>query len=100
MGHFLLTVSPLVSYFVVAKVIQKLVAEMRANPGSVKFSNAVKVAEYYFGAPRRSGSSHHVFKMPWAGDPRVNLQDDGRRAKQYQVRQLLLAIDKSEATDP
>jgi hypothetical protein len=36
--------------------------------------------------------------MPWAGDPRVNLQrgKDGN-AKAYQVRQLLKAIEKLEA---
>ena len=31
---------------------------------------------------------------PWVGDPRVNLQRDGRDAKAYQVRQLLRAIDR------
>jgi hypothetical protein len=33
--------------------------------------------------------------MPWAGDPRVNLQvGEGGKAKAYQVRQALEAIDK------
>ncbi len=40
-----------------------------------------------------------VFKMPWAGDPRVNLQDGKDGAKPYQVRQLLAAIDRLEASD-
>jgi hypothetical protein len=35
--------------------------------------------------------------MPWAGDPRVNIQDDRGKAKAYQVRQVLKAIDKKEA---
>ncbi len=36
-----------------------------------------------------------VFKMPWAGDPRVNIQRAGNgKAKTYQVRQVLEAIDK------
>ena len=35
-----------------------------------------------------------VFKMPWVGDPRVNLQNDHGKAKAYQVRQLLEAIDR------
>jgi hypothetical protein len=35
-----------------------------------------------------------VFKMPWPGDPRVNLQDSSEGAKPYQVRQLLAAIDR------
>ncbi len=32
--------------------------------------------------------------MPWAGDPRVNIQDDKGKAKSYQVLQVLAAIDK------
>lgn len=34
--------------------------------------------------------------MPWPGDPRVNMQDAKGKAKPYQVRQLLDAIDKLE----
>lgn len=30
------------------------------------------------------------------GDPRINIQDDKGKAKAYQVRQVLLAIDKLE----
>jgi len=73
-------------------------ADMRNNPRNVRFGDAVKLAEAHFGAPRRSGS-HHVFRTPWPGDPRVNLQAaaDGK-AKAYQVRQLLAAIDRLEMT--
>lgn len=35
-----------------------------------------------------------IFKTPWPGDPRVNIQNDKGKAKAYQVRQALLAIDK------
>jgi hypothetical protein len=31
------------------------------------------------------------------GDPRVNIQNDKGKAKAYQVRQVLAAIDKKEA---
>jgi hypothetical protein len=41
--------------------------------------------------------SHTVFKTPWPGDPRVNIQNDKGKAKAYQVRQVLLAIDKLKA---
>jgi hypothetical protein len=42
-------------------------------------------------------SSHHVWKMPWPGDPRVYLQPgDGGKAKAYQVRQLLQAIARAQ----
>ena len=70
---------------------------MRANPQSIAFNDLKTVCEYYFGSPRQSGSSHVVFKTPWPGDPRVNIQNDKGKAKAYQVRQVLKAIDKKEA---
>jgi hypothetical protein len=80
----------------VAKAIDLLLAEMRNNPAGVRFADAIKVCEHYFGRARRSGS-HHVFKMPWSGDPRVNLQEDrSGRAKAYQVRQIIRAVDTLE----
>jgi hypothetical protein len=81
----------------VTKPIQKRLSEMWNNPRSVGFSDALAVAEHYFGKPRISKSSHHVFKMPWAENPRVNLQKKNGNAKPYQVRQLLEAIDKLTA---
>ena len=74
--------------------IEKLLARMRQSPTGTRYSDAVKVAEHCFGAPRQKGSSHVIFKMPWAGDPRVNLQNHHGKAKAYQVRQLLNAIDR------
>jgi hypothetical protein len=55
-----------------------------------------KVCERYFGAPRQAGSSHAIFKTPWPGDPRVNIQNAKGKAKPYQVRQVLQAINKLE----
>jgi len=40
------------------------------------------------------GTSHRIYKTPWIGDPRVNIQDSKGMAKVYQVRQVLKAIDK------
>jgi hypothetical protein len=54
----------------------------------------LKVCKESFGKPRQSGSSHAIFKTPWSGDPRLNIQNDKGSAKAYQVRQVLLAIDK------
>ena len=56
----------------------------------------MKVCEEHFGKPRQSGTSHAIFKTPWVGDPRINIQDDKGKAKGYQVRQVLTAIDKLE----
>ena len=41
------------------------------------------VCRHYFDIPRHSGGSHMVFKMPWAGDPRVNIQNQKGKAKAY-----------------
>ena len=75
------------------KALEKIVSRMRENPGDVRFEDLSKVCDHYFGGPRSSGS-HRIYKMPWQGDPRINIQDDGGKAKAYQVRQVLLAIDK------
>jgi hypothetical protein len=32
--------------------------------------------------------------MPWAGDPRINIQKDGKMAKPYQVKMVAQAIIK------
>ena len=75
--------------------IEKIRKEMEAAPQNVRFSDLVKLCCHYFGDPRNAGTSHHVYKMPWQGDPRVNIQKgkDGK-AKPYQVRQVLAAINK------
>jgi hypothetical protein len=76
--------------------VDRIVAAMRANPVGVRYSDLMKVCMQYFGAPRQRGSSHAVFKTPWPGDPRVNIQSDKGKAKAYQVRQVLRAIAKLE----
>ena len=77
--------------------ISKLVTQFRQNPQNVRFADLVKVCDHYFGEPRQQGSSHCVYKTPWAGDPRVNIQNKNGKAKPYQVKQILSAIEKLEA---
>jgi hypothetical protein len=77
--------------------VEKIVSGMRVSPKNVRYEDLSKVCEYFFGPPRSTGGSHAVFKMPWLGDPRVNIQNDKGKAKPYQVRQVLAAIDKKEA---
>lgn len=73
--------------------VEAIVEQMKAG-GTVHFNDLFKVCEHYFGTPRNSGSSHYIFKTPWAGDPRINIQNDKGKAKTYQVRQVLAAIAK------
>lgn len=80
--------------------IAKFVAAMRRNPGGVRYEDVKKVCEHHFGAARHDGGSHCVFRTPWPGDPRVNIQRGrGGMAKAYQVRQVLAAIDRLEGGD-
>lgn len=73
---------------------------MEDAPQNVRFSKLAAVCEHYFGAPRQKGTSHHVYKTPWAGDPRVNIQKDKNgKAKAYQVKQVLAAIEKMKGQE-
>ncbi len=76
-----------------------IVKMMRQNPKGTRFNDICKVCEKNFGKPRQSGTSHRIYKTPWQGDPRVNIQNDRGKAKAYQVRQVLLAIDRLERND-
>jgi hypothetical protein len=66
------------------------------NPRNVAFDELIGICRKNFGEPRIRGS-HFIFKTPWKGDPRINLQKDGRMAKPYQVRDVKKAIEKLEA---
>jgi hypothetical protein len=74
--------------------IDKIIRQMETQTNGVRFEDAVKVCRKYFGPPRASSGSHIVFKMPWQGDPRINIQNRGGLVKPYQVRQILLALER------
>jgi hypothetical protein len=76
-----------------------IVAEMRKNPKGVRYGDLCRVCDFYFGAARQASGSHRVYKTPWPGDPRVNIQDDNGMTKVYQVRQVLKAIGRLEVKD-
>lgn len=76
--------------------LAKIVAQMRRSPANVRYDDLQKVCDSYFEPRPRSGSSHRSYKTPWAGNPRVNIQNANGMAKAYQVRQVLKAIDRLE----
>lgn len=76
--------------------ISKLLVQFQQNPQNVRFADLVKVCDHFFGEPRQQGSSHCVYKTPWPGDPRVNIQNKNGLAKPYQVKQVLVVIQKLE----
>jgi hypothetical protein len=53
---------------------------------------------HFFGEARQTSVSHRIYKTPWQGDPRVNIQNDKGMAKAYQVRQVLKAMDRLTAS--
>jgi hypothetical protein len=79
--------------------VKDILNQMKRSPKGIRFNDLSKVCEYFFGEPRQSGSSHKVFKTPWQGDPRVNIQNSKGKAKPYQVRQVLQAIDRLEVAN-
>ena len=76
--------------------IEEIVAAMRRNPKGIRFRDLCRVCDSYFGKARQGGSSHRVYKTPWPGDPRVNIQNDRGMAKAYQIKQVLKAIERLE----
>lgn len=78
-----------------AKILE-ILGLMKNNPKGIRFNDLCKVCDDYFGEARQSSSSHRVYKTPWQGDPRVNIQNSKGKAKPYQVKQVLQAIDRLE----
>ena len=78
--------------------IKDILTQMKRNPKDVRFSDLCKVCDQYFGEPWQSGSSHRIYKTPWRGDPRINIQNHRGKAKAYQVKQVLLALEKLEVS--
>lgn len=75
-------------------LLEEAIQELSKNEKQIRFSRLVATCEKNFGEYRISGS-HHIFKTPWQGDPRINLQKGkGNTAKPYQIRQVLRALRK------
>ena len=74
--------------------INIILQKMKENPKGIKFSDLCKVCDHYFGDARQKSSSHRIYKTPWKGNPRVNIQNDRGKSKGYQVKQVLSAIGK------
>ena len=79
--------------------VESILKALRRNPKGVRFADLVKICDSYFGEARQASGSHRVYRTPWPGDPRVNIQNDNGMAKAYQVRQILKAIQKLEVQD-
>jgi len=79
--------------------IDEAIAALEAAGANIRFRQLLRLCAQFFGEPRIRGS-HHIYKMPWAGDPRINLQEDGNQAKPYQVHQVVRALKKLKEQGP
>ena len=80
--------------------IPEIIRDLRSRPNNVRFTELVRICDRYLGQPRQQGTSHLVYRTPWPGDPRVNIQDRRGMAKKYQVQQVIRALEKlSEIED-
>jgi hypothetical protein len=76
--------------------IGDILLQMKQNPQGVRYNDLCKICDLYFGNARQIRSSHRIYKTPWQGDPRINIQNHKGKAKAYQVKQVLMAIKKLE----
>ena len=76
--------------------IEEILLQMKQNPKGVRYNDLCKVCDHYFGNARQASSSHRIYKTPWQGDPRINIQNYKGKAKAYQVKQVLMAMEKLE----
>jgi hypothetical protein len=76
--------------------IEDLLLQMKRNPKGIRYTDLCKECDHYFGIARQTSSSHRIYKTPWQGDPRINIQQSKGKAKAYQVKHVLMAIQKLE----
>ena len=76
--------------------IEDILLQMKRSPKGVRYRDLCKVCDFYFGNARQASNSHRIYKTPWQGDPRINIQNHKGKAKAYQVKQVLMAIEKLE----
>jgi hypothetical protein len=74
--------------------VDEILERMRRNPSGIRFRDLCRVCDKFFGTARQRSTSHRVYRTPWQGDPRVNIQNAKGMAKAYQIRQVLRAIER------
>jgi hypothetical protein len=77
--------------------IEAVIKQLERNPDDVRYPELCKICDAFFGEARQKGTSHRVYKTPWQGDPRINIQNNNGKAKGYQVRQVVRALKRLEA---
>jgi hypothetical protein len=82
---------------------EKLREKAQNCPHNLRFSEICKLAESYgWIFERQEGTSHSIYLHPLLGSTpgaMMNFQDKNGKAKSYQVKQLLIAIEIIEALE-
>ena len=76
--------------------IDVVIKKLERSPSNIRFSYLCKVCDYYFGEARQKSSSHRIYKTPWQGDHRINIQETNGKTKDYQVKQVIKALKRLE----
>lgn len=74
---------------------EKQIREILEATGPLPFLPVKLVCDRLFGTPRTRGS-HLIYRTPWRGDPRINIQNRKGYIAFYQVRQVAQAIVRLE----
>jgi hypothetical protein len=75
----------------------KLAQLARSNPAGLRFPELCRLAEAFGFIFQRQKGSHRVYAHDGVAQI-MNFQNDGGRAKAYQVRQLLDCVDRHRLT--
>lgn len=70
-----------------------LLEELKANPKKVRFARVCQIAEEFGFETRKGTGSHRVYYRDGVREI-LNFQNEGGRAKAYQVKQLIKVIEK------
>jgi hypothetical protein len=77
--------------------LAEILEKMHNNPSGLRFAEGCRICDHYFGQARQTIGSHRIYKTPWIGDPRINIQNYKGYGKAYQVRQIIKATERLEA---
>ncbi len=76
--------------------LEDYITQLEGATANMRFALLVRICQEVFGNERMSGS-HHIFRTPWPGDPRINLQKTkGGKSHPYQIKQVLAALRKKQ----
>lgn len=80
--------------------IDKLIQKAERSPENVTFRELCRLCKHFGMKPRKGTGSHRVFKRTKPPAFSLSIQDDGGKAKPYQVRELLRLAEQHGLYSP